>query len=74
MKIKNFDELKEQIIVDALHDRIFKNKLMQCPKEAILEKYNYNLPDGINLQVHEECPQYSHFVLPSEVTNNTPFL
>ncbi|MBW7453586.1 NHLP leader peptide family RiPP precursor [Paenibacillus sepulcri] len=57
-------ELLNQIIEKAWKDPAFKEKLLADPKAAILESFNIDVPDDIQVSVVEETPKSFYLVIP----------
>lgn len=50
--------------VKASQDNIFKQKLIQSPKQTIEEELGFTLPSWVDVEVLEETPNISYFIIP----------
>ena len=57
-------EMQSQIIAKAQAEPEFRAQLVADPKAAIEELSGVELPEAINLQVHEDSATSFHLVLP----------
>ena len=57
-------ELRDQLIAQAGEDDEFRGRLLADPKATLLEDYGLDLPENLNLYVHEEDLTTAHIVLP----------
>ena len=57
-------ELQDRIIAGAAEDGEFRARLLADPKAAIRELIGEAIPDGIEVQVHQESATSFHIVLP----------
>ena len=57
-------ELRDQLIAQAGEDDDFRGRLLADPKATLREDYGLDLPENLNLHVHEEDLTTAHIVLP----------
>lgn len=57
-------EFEQRLADKAASDPDFRQKLKSEPKAAIADLLGLDLPDGINVAIHEEDADTLHFVLP----------
>lgn len=57
-------EFESRIITRANEDESFRQLLLDDPKQAIQQEFIEQIPDGINIYVHEEEEDTYHFVIP----------
>lgn len=57
-------EFEQKLADKATSDPDFRVKLIAAPKKAITELLGLELPDGMNVAVHEEDADTLHFILP----------
>ena len=57
-------EMREKLIGKATRDGEFRPRLIADPKGAIETEWGVKLPDGFNLEVHQETEDTAHLVLP----------
>ena len=48
----------------AVEDEEFRSRLLTDPRAVIEEELDLSVPDGIDIQVHEDTATTSHFVIP----------
>ena len=48
----------------AVEDEEFRSRLLADPRAVIEEELDLSVPDGIDIQVHEDTTTTTHFVLP----------
>ena len=61
---KTHAEMRAELIGRAAADDGFRTKLVEDPKAAIKEVLDLDLPDAVEVHVHEETPLTAHLVLP----------
>ena len=54
----------QKLIERAWEDEAFKQELLSDPRAAIESALGVALPEGIEIQVHEQTPTTIHLVLP----------
>ena len=59
-------EILDRIIAKASEDGKFRARLVADPKATIQELTGTPIPDGIDVQVHEESATSFHLVLPPD--------
>ena len=57
-------DLESQLIAKAWQDPAFKQTLINDPKGTIEKETGMKIPDGVEIQVHEETADTLHLVLP----------
>jgi hypothetical protein len=57
------NQLYTKIVEAAWRDEAFRQELLANPKAA-LKRLNVNLPDSVDVHVHEESGKALHLVLP----------
>lgn len=57
-------ELRDQLIAQAGEDDEFRARLLADPKATLREDYGLDLPESLNLHVHEDDLTTAHLVLP----------
>lgn len=62
--LQSADEMRRQITDKAIGDDDFRNSLLTNPKEAISNELGVDLPDDVQIVVHESDPKTLHLALP----------
>ena len=62
--MKTSSEIRLALIEKAGEDEQFRARLMADPKSVIQSEFGLAVPEGFNLNVHEESPESAHIVLP----------
>ncbi len=57
-------ELRERLLLQAAESDDFRTRLLNDPKAVLRDDYNLNVPEHINLFVHEDDATTAHLVLP----------
>jgi hypothetical protein len=57
--------LERELIEKALKDATFHKALLANPKSTLESEFGVTLPDGLQIQVHQEEPNLLHIVLPT---------
>ena len=57
-------ELKTRILNKAEEDGDFRDRLIADPKAAISAETGTTIPDGFDIQIHEDSATTAHLVLP----------
>ena len=57
-------ELKAQILSRADEDGDFRARLIADPKAAVADETGTTIPEGFNVEVHEDSATTAHLVLP----------
>lgn len=58
------EKIRAQLIEKARDDEDFRVRLLQSPKTEIEKELDIEIPDGMDIQVHEESAEVAHLVLP----------
>jgi len=61
---QSFDEFYDYARNKAVENEEFRSRLLSDPRAVIEEELDLTIPDGLNIQVHEDSATTSHFVLP----------
>lgn len=56
-------EVQRQVLARAGEDADFRAHLIADPKGAVKQEFGLDVPDYINIQVHESVPKDVHIVL-----------
>ena len=64
--------LQEKVIVKAMKDEAFRQELLVNPKGALERELGITLPQGVNVQVHEDTSTTIHIVLPMKAQTGEP--
>ena len=62
--LQTAEEMQRTLLDRASKDDAFRAQLLANPKEAMRQEYGAEVPDFIDIQVHESDPQVIHMVLP----------
>jgi hypothetical protein len=54
----------KKIIAQAMKDKVFRQQLLSSPVAVLERELGISLPEGVNIQVHEETSTTLHLVLP----------
>ncbi len=63
---------QQQVLARAMKDEAFRQQLLSNPKETLERELGITLPQGVNVQVHEDTPTSIHLVLPAKPRTNEP--
>ncbi len=67
--IQTGEDLRRQLTDKAIADSGFRERLLADPKDAINAELGVELPDDVNVEVHESSASTLHLALPvSEVS------
>lgn len=67
--LQSADDMRRQITDKAVGDADFRNMLLSNPKEAISAELGVDLPEDVEVVVHESDPKTLHLALPvSEIS------
>ena len=66
--IQTAEEMQRQLIAKASEDAAFRAQLLADPKGTIKNEFGVDVPEFVNLQVHENDPNAFHIVLPPSGT------
>ena len=58
------DGMRRQLIEKAESDEAFRRQLLSDPHGTIEKELDVKLPEGLEIQVHEESAETTHLVLP----------
>lgn len=64
--------IQEQIIAKAMKEETFLQELLSNPKGAVERGLGITLPQGTNIQVHEDTANTVHIVLPMKAQLGEP--
>ena len=62
--MKTAAEMREEVTQRAAADPAIRQRLVESPKQAIAEVLGVEIPDSIEVRVHEEDAATAHIVLP----------
>ena len=62
--MKTPQELRADIAARAGSDETFRQRLIADPKAALAEEMGISLPEGFDVEVHEEGGTKAHIILP----------
>ena len=63
--MKTDKELRDQLLSRVADDDAFRTLLLNDPKGAVKSTFGIDVPDAINVHVHEETGTDIHLVIPS---------
>ncbi len=66
-KITKSADFRNQILSKASEDGEFRTRLLEDPTTVIGGELDVNLPDALEIQVHEDGPNVVNLVLPAKV-------
>ncbi len=61
------NEFRDKILAKASEDDEFRTELIDDPVGAIGKELSFDLPEGLNVQVHADGPNVVNLVLPPKV-------
>ncbi|MCY3911352.1 MAG: NHLP leader peptide family RiPP precursor [bacterium] len=64
--IQTAEEMQRSLIERAGEDAGFRAQLVANPKAAVKQEFGIDVPDYVNLQVHESSMSDLHLVLPPD--------
>ena len=64
MTTQTMSEMKAQVIAKADEDEAFRARLLADPKSVISAEFGITIPEGFDVQVHEDGASTAHFILP----------
>lgn len=67
--LKSAEEMRQQITDKAVSDDSFRALLMSDPKSALSQELGLEIPEGLEIQVHESDMNTVHLSLPPSVMN-----
>lgn len=62
--IQTAEDMQRQLIAKASEDETFRAQLLADPKGTIKNEFGVEVPEFVNLQVHQNDPNAFHIVLP----------
>lgn len=62
--VQTANEMQQQLIARASEDAGFRAQLVADPKGTVKQEFGIDVPDFINIQVHESDLNDLHLVLP----------
>ena len=62
--MKSVDEMRRMLAEKATEDEEFRAQLLTSPREVIAKEFDVEVPEGIEVHVHEDGPEAAHLVLP----------
>ena len=63
--VQTANEMQQQLIARASEDAGFRAQLVADPKGTVKQEFGVDVPDFINIQVHESDLNNLHLVLPA---------
>ena len=64
MTMMTIDEMQDRILAKATEDYDFRERLIGDPKSAIAEELGVYIPEGFDIQVHQNTATTGHLILP----------
>ena len=64
--MKTLDEMRTHLLDRADDDMTFRSRLLAEPKAVVQDEFGIEIPDQVDVQVHEDSPAAVHMVLPPE--------
>ena len=65
-QMKTLDEMRQQLIDKAEDDLAFRSRLLAEPRAVVEEQFGIEVPESVELRVHEDSRSAVHLVLPPE--------
>ena len=65
--LKSAEEMRSQLTDKAVSDDNFRALLMSDPRSAISQELGLEIPEGLDIQVHESDMNTVHLALPPSV-------
>ena len=62
--MQSAEDMRRQITDKAISDDEFKSSLLSNPKEAISKELGVDMPEDVQIVVHESDPKTLHLALP----------
>ena len=62
--MKTSSEMRQALADKAAEDEEFRNRLLSDPRSVIEEEFDLQIPDGVEIQVHEDSTETAHVILP----------
>ncbi len=63
-EFQTFEDFNNYMRNKAVEDEEFRARLLADPRAVIEEELDLSIPDGLDIQVHEDTATTSHFVIP----------
>ena len=63
-EFQTFEDFNNYMRNKAVEDEEFRSRLLANPRAVIEEELDLSIPDGLDIQVHEDSATTSHFVIP----------
>lgn len=67
--LKSAEEMRRHLTDKAVSDDSFRALLMSDPRSAISQELGLEIPEGLDIQVHESDMSTVHLALPPSVMN-----
>ena len=64
MATQTISEMRSQILAKADADSDFRAQFIADPRSVISAEFGITIPEGFNVQVHEDSASTAHFILP----------
>ena len=64
--MKTLDEMRAHLLDKADDDLVFRSRLLAEPKAVVQEEFGIEIPEHVDVQVHEDSRSAVHMVLPPE--------
>ena len=64
MATQTISEMRSQILAKADADSDFRAQFIADPKSVISAEFGITIPEGFDVQVHEDSATTAHFTLP----------
>ena len=61
---QTFEDFNNYVRNKAVEDEEFRSRLLKDPRAVIEDELDVSIPDGLDIQVHEDTATTSHFVIP----------
>ena len=63
-EFQTFEDFNNYVRNKAVEDDEFRSRLLADPRAVIEDELDLSIPDGLDIQVHEDTATTSHFVIP----------
>jgi len=63
-EFQTFEDFNNYMRNKAVEDEEFRSRLLADPRAVIEEELDLSIPNGLDIQVHEDTATTSHFVIP----------
>ncbi|MCY4557899.1 MAG: NHLP leader peptide family RiPP precursor [Chloroflexi bacterium] len=64
MATPTLSEMRDRVIARSAEDAGFRDRLIADPKTVVWEEFGAFIPEGFDVQVHEDSATTAHFILP----------